>query len=54
MGRDVLSGDVFVLLGKDLSKIKLLVWEALALCCIINGWKPHVSLAPNGSREYHL
>ncbi len=28
MGKDVLSGDVFIFLGKDLSKIKLLVWEA--------------------------
>ena len=28
MGKDVLSGDVFVFLGKDLSKIKLLVWES--------------------------
>jgi transposase len=27
MGKDVLSGDVFIFLGKDLSKIKLLVWE---------------------------
>jgi transposase len=28
MGRDVCSGDVFIFLGKDLSKIKLLVWES--------------------------
>ncbi len=28
MGKDVLSGDVFVFLGKDLSRIKLLVWES--------------------------
>jgi transposase len=27
MGQNVLSGDVFIFLGKDLSKIKLLVWE---------------------------
>jgi len=27
MGKDVCSGDVFIFLGKDLSKIKLLVWE---------------------------
>ena len=27
MGKDVLSGDVFIFLGKDLTKIKLLVWE---------------------------
>jgi len=28
MGKNVLSGDVFIFLGKDLSKIKLLVWES--------------------------
>lgn len=28
MGKKVLSGDVFIFLGKDLSKIKLLVWES--------------------------
>ena len=28
MGKDVLSGDVFVFLGKDFSRIKLLVWES--------------------------
>jgi transposase len=27
MGKDALSGDVFIFLGKDLSKVKLLVWE---------------------------
>jgi transposase len=27
MGKDVLSGDVFIFLGKDLTRIKLLVWE---------------------------
>lgn len=28
MGKDVLSGDVYIFLGKDLTKIKLLVWES--------------------------
>jgi transposase len=28
MGKNVLSGDVFIFLDKDLSKIKLLVWES--------------------------
>lgn len=28
MGKDVCSGDVYIFLGKDLSKIKLLVWES--------------------------
>ncbi len=27
MGKDVCSGDVYIFLGKDLSRIKLLVWE---------------------------
>lgn len=27
MGKNVLSGDVYIFLGKDLTKIKLLVWE---------------------------
>ena len=27
MGKEVCSGDVFIFLGKDLTKIKLLVWE---------------------------
>jgi transposase len=27
MGKDVCSGDVYIFLGKDLTKIKLLVWE---------------------------
>jgi transposase len=27
LGKDVLSGDVFIFLGKDLTRIKLLVWE---------------------------
>jgi transposase len=28
MEKDVCSGDVYIFLGKDLSRIKLLVWEA--------------------------
>jgi transposase len=28
MGKDVCSGDVYIFLGKDLTKIKLLVWQA--------------------------
>lgn len=28
MGKDVLSGDVYMFLGRDLTKIKLLVWES--------------------------
>ena len=28
MGKDALSGDVFIFLGKDLTKVKLLVWES--------------------------
>ena len=28
MGKDVMSGDVYIFLGRDLSRIKLLVWEA--------------------------
>lgn len=28
MGKDVLSGDVYIFLGRDLTKIKLLVWES--------------------------
>jgi transposase len=27
MGKEVCSGDVYIFLGKDLSRIKLLVWE---------------------------
>lgn len=27
MGKDVCSGDVYIFLGRDLTKIKLLVWE---------------------------
>lgn len=27
MGKEATSGDVFIFLGKDLSKVKLLVWE---------------------------
>lgn len=27
MGQDVCSGDVYIFLGKDLTKIKLLVWQ---------------------------
>jgi transposase len=27
MGKDVLSGDVYIFLGRDLTRIKLLVWE---------------------------
>lgn len=27
MGKDCTSGDVYIFLGKDLSKVKLLVWE---------------------------
>jgi transposase len=28
MGKDVWSGDVYIFLGRDLTRIKLLVWEA--------------------------
>ncbi len=27
LGKDVCSGDVYIFLGKDLTKIKLLVWQ---------------------------
>jgi transposase len=27
LGKDVCSGDVYIFLGKDLTKVKLLVWE---------------------------
>lgn len=27
MGKDALSGDVYIFLGKDFTKVKLLVWE---------------------------
>ena len=42
MGKDVLSGDVFIFIGKSRDKIKLLVWELLmdALC---GTWPPNTA-----------